>query len=114
MNEQPTLDAPADGRSHITSPAQLARAVATSMAEIAGNISGTIAGVMAAPLTANSHAAEVNRGMPHDGDAASPREDEERLAATSRLETGEPPTAEGRDGQASAGSADGAAPDGRQ
>jgi hypothetical protein len=101
MNEQINPGTQADSRHLTTSAVQLAQAVATSMAEVAGNIGGTVAGAMAAPLTAASHAAAIAHEADGDGEAASPPHDDETSDATAQLEAG--------DGQGNESQADGAA-----
>lgn len=95
MNNDPHPSAPTNDPP-MTSPAELAQAVATGMAEMAGNIGGTLVGAMAAPLTAASHAATIARGAGPDGDTdASPRGDVAPAAAAS-----EPSVNDGPDGHA--------------
>lgn len=98
MNEQLHIGSPADGQSPTTRPADLMQAVSTSMAEIAGSIGGTIAGALAAPLTAASHAVSITRAGPAADGAPADLPDDEMLAATSRLEAGEPRDADGQAG----------------
>ena len=71
--DQPLPEPPATVRM-VGASGQMVQAVATGMAEIAGNIAGTIAGAMAAPLTAAAATAHVDASEavnePRDSDDA--------------------------------------------